>query len=437
MSKRLFLLDGHSLAHRAFYALPTTLKNKDGEYTNAIFGFARMLFRLIDNEEPDMLSVAFDKKAPTFRHEAYEEYKADRKKMPDELSPQIPMIKEMLTALQIPIFEKEGYEADDVIGTLARCGEEEGWKVVIVTGDRDALQLVTDNIEVMYTRKGITDITEYNLEKVREKYELEPEKLVDLKGLMGDSSDNIPGVPGIGIKTATKLLKEFDSMDNVLANIDDVSGKKRKENLRKYEEQARMSKKLGKILQDVPLDVDLEQLSFDKLTEKERKKVVELFERFEFKSLIERFKELDEIKEEDIEIEQIVEKSKLNKYLADWQKEEEIALYFDLSDFSNPVESELEQIIIAVNERNIYSIKANNDLLNLLKPILENDDVKKLMLKAKEGIISSKKHEIELRGLSFEPLLAKYLLNPSQKLIEINELYKEELEFEPWMSQIS
>ena len=429
MTKKLFLLDGHSLAHRAFYALPT-LTNQDGEYTNAVFGFAKMLFRLIDNEQPDLLSVAFDKKEPTFRHKEYEDYKADRKKMPEELSEQIPVIKDMLASLKIPIFEKGGYEADDVIGTLAQMGENEGWEVVIVTGDRDALQLVTENIEVMYTKRGISDITQYTLEEVREKYELEPEQLIDLKGLMGDSSDNIPGVPGIGIKTATKLLKEFDNMENVLNNIEDVSGKKRKENLRKYSEQAKTSKMLGEILQDVSLDVNLEELSYDKLNEVEKEKVISLFERLEFKSLIERFKELKEIKSDDINIEKIDDSAKLESRLKNWKEKEELALYFVLEDFSNPVQSDISQLIIAVDSNNIYSIDLNQIDLNDLKEILEDDEINKLMLKAKEGLLYCKRQNIEIGGLTFEPLLAKYLLNPSDKLIDLETLYKEELDFE-------
>ncbi len=429
MSKKLFLLDGHSLAHRAFYALPL-LTNQNGEYTNAVFGFARMLFRLIDNEQPDLLSVAFDKKGPTFRHEEYEDYKADRKKMPDELSPQISLIKDMLKALKIPIFEKSGYEADDVIGTLAKRGEKEGWNVAIVTGDRDALQLVTDNIEVMYTKKGISDITEYTLDKVREKYELEPKQLIDMKGLMGDSSDNIPGVPGIGIKTATKLLKEFDSMENVLNNIEKVSGKKRKENLRKYEEQARTSKMLGKILQDVPLEVNLENLYYDELTKNEKAKLIKFFDRLEFKSLIERFKELEEIGNDDINIEKINNLDSLNKHINNWKKEDRLALHFNLSDISKPVNSELQELIIAVNENQIFSINFSKFKLKDLKAVLEDEDIKKLMLNAKEGIIYCKRQGIALKGLSFEPLLAKYVLNPSDKLIDIDTLYKEELDFE-------
>src|SRR6056297_1118982 len=253
--KTLFLLDGHSLTHRAFYALPL-LTNDEGEYTNAVFGFARMFFSLIDEWDPDRLVVAFDLKAPTFRHEEYDDYKANRKKMPDELVPQIKLLQETLDILKIPMISEKGYEADDLLGTMAKDAEKEGYQVYIVTGDRDALQLVSDNIRVMYTRRGISDIVLYDIEKVKEKYEMPPEKLIDMKGLMGDSSDNIPGVPGIGEKTAIKLLKQFDSMEEILNNIDKVSGKKRKENLEKYADQARMSYRLAEIKIDVPVEMD-------------------------------------------------------------------------------------------------------------------------------------------------------------------------------------
>ncbi|MGM0411244.1 MAG: DNA polymerase I, partial [Bacillota bacterium] len=429
LTKKLFLLDGHSLAHRAFYALPT-LTNQNGENTNAVYGFARMLFNLIDNHSPDLLSVAFDKKGPTFRHEEYEEYKGDRKKMPDELSEQIPVIKEMLENLNIPIFEKTGYEADDIIGTLAKRGEEEGWHVIIVTGDRDALQLVTKNIEVMYTKKGISDITEYTLDKVREKYELEPEQLIDLKGLMGDSSDNIPGVPGIGIKTGTKLLKEFDSMENVLDNIENVSGKKRKENLKKYKEQAKTSKMLGKILQDIPLDLTLSDLNYDELNESEKDEIIKLFEHLEFKSLVERFKNLEEIKSEDIEIHNIKENEKLNDLLQSCKEKDRLAIYLNLDNFSDAVNSKLKEVIIALNENEIYAVNMDDFNIKDFKNILENKNIKKLMLRAKEAMIYTKKYDININSLHFEPLLAKYLLNPSDKLIDINTLYKEELDFE-------
>ena len=287
MGKKLFLLDGHSLAHRAFYALPL-LQNSAGEYTNAVYGFARMLFRLIEDEKPDYMVVAFDSKAPTFRHQEYEEYKGTRKETPAELRPQFALIRELLEAMKISMISKDGFEADDLIGTLARKGEEEGLEVRIVTGDRDSLQLVSEKINVLYTKRGITELERYDLAKIREEYGLEPEQLKDMKGLMGDNSDNIPGVPGIGEKTAIALLKEFTSLENLLANIDKVSGQKRRENLLEYSEQARLSKQLGTIVVDVPLDIDFDQC---RLEEADKEQLVPLLERLEFKSLLEQIAE--------------------------------------------------------------------------------------------------------------------------------------------------
>ncbi len=423
MTQKIYLLDGHSLAHRAFYALPL-LNNSEGEYTNAVFGFSRMLFKLIDEENPDLLAVAFDKKAPTFRHEEYKEYKANRKKMPEELSPQIKLIKKMLAVLDIPTIGVDGYEADDVIGTLAKKGESKGMEVIIVTGDRDALQLVTDNIKVMYTKKGITNIDLYDLKKVREDYELEPQQLIDRKGLMGDSSDNIPGVPGIGPKTALQLLKDFSDLENVLANIDKVSGKKRKENLRKYSDQARLSKKLGEIYVEVPLDI-----SFNKciLGFPDNDKVVKLFERLEFTSLIDRFREGNEIENDDIVVhypESIKEIEKINDKVL---KQGYFALELILDNYKMPASANLQKIIIALNKEEIYILPGEEKYINEIKNIIENKNIEKYMFHAKEIKITLKKFAIELEGKILQPLLASYLLNPSQSLPLPEELLKREL----------
>lgn len=426
MSKRLFLLDGHSLAHRAFYALPL-LQNSSGEYTNAVFGFARMLFRLIDDEDPDLMLVAFDKKAPTFRHEEYEDYKANRKKMPDELSPQIPLIKELLRVLKIPVLEIEGYEADDVIGTLARKGEEEGLEVRIVTGDRDALQLVTEKINVIYTRRGITEIDNYDLDKVRERYQLEPGQLVDMKGLMGDSSDNIPGVPGIGEKTAISLLKEFSCLENILDNIEQVSGKKRRENLRRYAEQARMSKVLGRIIVDVPLEVDFEDC---RLEEPEEEEIIELFERLEFTSLIDRFKQEKEVKAEEIQLKEVKGKKEINWLLTRIKEKKEIALDLILDDFTRPVRAQVEKLIIALSRDEIYSVpvdSTDDTTLELFKPLFSDGEIKKYILRAKETLIVLKRMGLKLVGLAFDPLLAAYLLHPSDSLPSFEDQLKERL----------
>ncbi|MFO7295495.1 MAG: 5'-3' exonuclease H3TH domain-containing protein, partial [Clostridia bacterium] len=205
---RVMIIDGNSLMHRAFYALPM-LTNKKGTPTNAVYGFTNMLLRLIQDYKPNYLGVAFDKKGPTFRHEVYADYKATRQKTPEELIPQFDLLKKMLQLMGIAIYEVDGYEADDILGTFARLARERGWEAYLVTGDRDALQLVSPEVRVIMTRKGISDVKVFDVEEIEKEYGLTPSQIIDLKALMGDSSDNIPGVPGIGEKTALKLLHQY------------------------------------------------------------------------------------------------------------------------------------------------------------------------------------------------------------------------------------
>ena len=207
--EKVLILDSNSLMNRAFYALPPTLTNNEGVHTNAIYGFTNMLLKMKEDINPDYIVAAFDKKAPTFRHEAYGDYKAGRKKMPEELREQFPLVKEMLNLLGINIYELDGFEADDIIGTAAKEASKNGMEVYIVTGDKDALQLADDNINVIITKKGVSETAEYNKEAFIKEFEVTPTQFIDVKGLMGDKSDNIPGVPGVGEKTAFKLIKEY------------------------------------------------------------------------------------------------------------------------------------------------------------------------------------------------------------------------------------
>lgn len=421
--KTLFLLDGHSLTHRAFYALPL-LTNDDGEYTNAVFGFIRMLFSLTDEWNPDRMIITFDKKAPTFRHKEYEDYKGTRKKMPEELVPQIPLLQETIEKLKIPMMAKEGYEADDLLGTLSKEAAEEGYKVYIVTGDRDALQLVSENVNILYTRKGISDLVKFDLDKVMEKYELPPKKLIDRKGLMGDSSDNIPGVPGIGKKTALKLLKEFGSMEEILANIDQVSGKKRKENLHKYADQARMSYRLGKIKRDVPVDIDFEQCRLDLYDDQE---AAEQFEKLGFTSLLDRFDFKEEASFEEIEIKELEAKD-LKEFKEKVKKSGKIAASLKLEKDSKAITGKIEEFIFSLEaEEKIFLYHPENKINSDIKEILESKKIEKLMLNAKEASLALLNHQIEVLNISFEPLLAFYLLQPSSSLPEVEEVFSQKL----------
>lgn len=281
MEKRLFLIDGNSLINRAFYALPP-LTNPSGEPTNAVYGLTLMLLRLKEDYNPDQILVTFDVSGPTFRHTAYEDYKATRKGMPDDLRSQIPMMKELLDKLGIRRIELAGYEADDLLGTVAKKGEKEGYEVYIVTGDRDAFQLISPHIKVLFTKRGITDTELMTEETLRQTYGLTPSQVIDLKGLMGDSSDNIPGVPGIGEKTALGLLEQYHSIEGVYENLDELKGK-RKENLINYKGQAFLSKELATIRLNAPIDVELSEKA-----EMDTEAVRAMFEGLGFRTLLER-----------------------------------------------------------------------------------------------------------------------------------------------------
>ena len=237
MKKRFIILDGSSLLYRAFYALPL-LTSGDGSYTNAIHGFSTMLLKLMQEWSPDLLVVAFDKGKKTFRNDLFDAYKGTRKPTPMELSSQIPLLHELMQAWGICLVEKAGYEADDIIGTLASKAAANGYDALVVTGDRDALQLVRPDLRVLLTRKGISDMDVYDEAAFREKYKLEPLQLIDLKGLMGDTSDNIPGVPGVGEKTAAKLLAAYGSDEEVLEHAEEVSGARLREKLIEHRELA-------------------------------------------------------------------------------------------------------------------------------------------------------------------------------------------------------
>ena len=247
MSEKIVLIDGHSIIHRAFYGVPD-LTSADGLHTNGIYGFLNIMFRILDEEKPEYLAVAFDLSAPTFRHEMYDAYKGTRKGMPDELREQIPVMKELLTAMGIPLLMKEGYEADDLLGTIARRSEAAGMDVVIVSGDRDLLQIATDRIliRIPKTKRGVTEIENYHAADVKEVCQVTPAQIIELKALMGDSSDNIPGVPGIGEKGATALITAYGDIETAYEHVDEIRQKRTREALREHFDMAVMSKKLDR-----------------------------------------------------------------------------------------------------------------------------------------------------------------------------------------------
>ena len=293
MSK-IVAIDGNSIMNRAFYGIMNSrlLVTTDGTYTNAIYGFLSILFKLINDERPEYICVAFDLKAPTFRHKQYEGYKATRKGMPDELRVQMPLIKEVLAAMNIKIFEVEGYEADDIIGTVAKYGEENDMEVLLLTGDRDYLQLASDKVTVRIptTKQGSTESTDYTPEVIKEKFGIEPLEFIQIKGLMGDTSDNIPGVPGVGEKTAFSLITKYHNLDNIYEaleagrELEGVKGKL-KEKLEENKELAYLSRDLGTIVRDVPLDFKLEDTLYKSCNNDE---LYNLFVKLQFKNYIDK-----------------------------------------------------------------------------------------------------------------------------------------------------
>ena len=287
MSKKLVLIDGHSILNRAFYGVPD-LTNSEGTHTNAMYGFLNIMFKILEEEHADYLTVAFDLSGPTFRHKLFEAYKGTRKSMPEELRQQVPLIKEILKSMNITIIEKEGYEADDLLGTLAKSGESIGLDVSLISGDRDMLQLATEKVKIRIpkTKKGVTEVEDYNAKEVFELYGVTPAEFIDIKALMGDASDNIPGAPGIGEKTASAIIQKYKSIENAYVNIDELTPNKAKSSLSENYEQVQLSKVLATIDTDVPIEYNIDDAIFNNLFTKES---YELFKKYNFKSLLKKF----------------------------------------------------------------------------------------------------------------------------------------------------
>lgn len=433
--ERLVILDGNSLMYRAFFAMPD-LTNSEGIHTNAIYGFINMLLKIKNEFEPDHIVVAFDKKAPTFRHKEYDEYKAGRKKMPEELVQQIPFLREFLQLYSINIFEIDGFEADDLIGTLSVFAESKNIDVYIVTGDRDALQLATDSVKIVINKKGITDILIYDREKIIEELGVTPKEFIDVKGLMGDKSDNIKGVPGIGEKTAYKLIQEYKSIENVLENIDNLKGNKLKENLRTYREQAVFSKKLATIITDVPVEIDL-----DEIRSKENldlKGIEQLFARLQFKNLFNKLPEVKVEKEPIEEIQQSVIKVKdinLKEYdIKEINTEEQcenLTLNHDndtyityfMDDYNVLSKMELAKLVISQNKQ-VYNINFsyldNKSKIHVLNNINSCKNV--IIHNAKPYYTYMRKYNIEPNQVVFDTEIAAYLIDPGKKEYDLSSL---------------
>ena len=404
MNKTLVIIDGNSIINRAFYALPE-MSNKEGLKTNAIYGFTNMLLKIIDTYNPTHISVAFDRKAPTFRHIEFKEYKAGRKKMPDELREQFEPLKDLLDKFNIHRLEIDGYEADDIIGTVSKIAEDNGFKVYIVTGDKDAIQLASNKTTTLITKKGVGEVEEYDYDSVIEKYEMTPTQFIDLKGLMGDKSDNIPGVPGIGEKTGIKLIKEFSSIEGIFDNIDSIKGSTKKK-LEENKELAIMSKKLATIIRDVPVEFNLEELEYGNYNTKD---ILDVFKYLGFTSLIPRIGSLDE--SEDIVNEANVEISKLEDIdeFINKVKENNELIIKTVTREGNILDKRIKYIFLSVDGKKIYYVEENS--IHKLEYIFTSNEIKKLGYNLKDDYIALKPYGIKLENIYFDITIAEYLID--------------------------
>lgn len=429
--ERLLILDSNSLLNRAFFAIPP-LTNSEGIHTNAVYGFTNMLFKMKEEIKPDYIVAAFDRKAPTFRHKEYEDYKAGRKKMPPELAEQFPIIKEVLNLLAINIYEIDGFEADDIIGTLAKFAESNGIEVFIVTGDRDALQLASDNIRVVITKKGVTETAVYNREEFEAEFGVTPTQYIDVKGLMGDKSDNIPGVPGVGEKTAFKLISTYGSMEGVLSHIDEISGKKLKENLKTYSEQAIFSKKLATIMTEVPIEFDLEDIKSQENYNREELK--KLLFKLQMKSL------LAKLPGEDVEEEKEEAKVEVNEVntlegLKETLKEKEGIAFIAYSSSNSNLYSkiELDKLYLSYGEKvslvdfKLISMENSVEAINVLKSFMENEKIAKVIHDGKNLVTILTKLNIEIKGFTFDTVVAAYLIDSAKSNYPLETLINEYL----------
>ncbi|MDD4046980.1 MAG: DNA polymerase I [Tissierellia bacterium] len=441
--KKIMILDGNSLLFRAFYALPP-LKTKKGQYTNAVYGFLSMLYKIIDTYSPEYLCVAFDPEKPTFRHEKYKDYKANRQKAPNELVQQFQLIRDVLDVHNIKRVEVEGFEADDVSGTFACAAKEQGADVYLVTSDKDYLQLIDENVKVILTKKGITNTVEMNLNSMGEEYGLTPEQFVDLKALMGDSSDNIPGVKGVGEKTALKLMQEYKSLDNVYANIDNIKGKL-KEKLETDKMQAYMSQTLARIITDIPIEFNIEEY---KINKPDIKKLSELYDELEFRQFKKRLVEATPADDKgqislfdtdmaetvkNIDIIYIDSEKKLIDIIRKISHKEQKAIVKFLLDGERALLSNALALGISDGE-NIYYIdfeKAEeNKVLESLKVIFESKEIAIWGHNLKNEIIYLMRNNIQINNIQFDSEIGKYLLNPSESSYSLDKIAYEFLNIE-------
>ncbi len=426
MKQKIYLIDGNSFCYRAFYAIQGLITSK-GQPTNAIYGVLTMIRKLIEEDKPDLIGVCFDVKGPTFRHEQYKEYKAQRKPMPEDLRSQMPLIKEMIAAYNIPMFEMEGFEADDLLGTLAVKASKEKYKVYVVSGDKDFLQLVTPSIFIYNPHKaGLI----YDSKKVEERYQgLGPEKVLDLMALMGDAADNIPGVPKVGEKTAISLLNNFGSLDKIYEHVDDVKGEAVKKSLKENKKLAYMSRDLATIDTSAPIKVKFEDL---KVKEPNQNKLVELYKKFEFRTLLKSVESTADAKSEDRDYILVDTEKKLKDLVSELEKAKKVSVDTETTS-TEPTQASLVGFSFSFKDLQAYYVPCSHpehkgeglpreQVIEALRPILENEKIKKVGQNIKYDWIVILKHGVEMKGLSFDTMIASYLINPAKPNHNLDEI---------------
>lgn len=430
MTQKLIIIDGYSLANRAFFALPP-LTTASGQPTNAAYGMATMLLKLLEESKPDLMVVAFDTSVPTFRHEEYAAYKGQRPKMEDSFKSQFPLIRRLLDTLRIPIYEAPGYEADDIIGTFAKKGAADGLAVEIVTGDRDAFQLVQPGITVLYTKKGITETDRVDPAYIRQRYNLDPAQLIDLKGLMGDASDNIPGIPGFGEKTALKYLYQFQTLEGIYDHLDEISRERERNLLVSYREQAFLSKRLATIAVNIPLEADLSQCCRHR--DYDPQELLKLCREYEFKSLIKKFTgaEAPAVKGPKGEIafdSPGSDPENLEQIRREIEQERECFLQLVTSAAGWSGVKILGIGIASGQSKYFWGPEGNEAVPETLRRILEDGAIRKNGFDLKKQMQIGAVSSINMNGWGEDFQIAGYLLNPGGSGLELEDLAESYLE---------
>ncbi len=424
MSKTLMLIDGSSLIFRAFFALPN-LTNNDGVMTNGVYGFLTMYQNAFDKYNPDSVLVAFDRSGKTFRHDEFKDYKATRDKMPSELSYQFGILKDILDSMKVAYTDLDGFEADDIVGTYADMGQEAGYEVVIITGDRDYLQLVDENITVYLTKKGISDMVEYNLSTIKEEYGLTPQQLIDVKGLEGDKSDNIPGVDGIGPKKAIGYIQKYGSIEGLYDHIDEISGKKTKQTLIDSESIAYMSKKIGTIIKNAPVEIELSDLE---LTEPDYPALKEKFSKYNFNKFLEKIEGQVDVADTDREFEYL--ETDDYKGLIDSINKNKEFTFKSFFDGQNYIHSQIYKLAIKTIEGTTYIIKADDEFVSKFKDIFADKNIIKNSFDIKEDVVLLNKLGIDVALPYDDTMLMHYLIDPSRSSYDVKNLSQIYSDFE-------